>query len=79
MKTITQLQLDFISLYEQMYGFVPTFGTIHDWNNPGWLGRMYDDLYKTYNSLPDEYVGWATVEVQVSRGTWFHVIKNTPI
>lgn len=63
MKTITQLQLDFISLYEQMYGFVPTFGTIHDWNNPGWLGRMYDDLYKTYNSLPDEYVGWATVEV----------------
>jgi hypothetical protein len=63
MKTITQLQLDFISLYEQMYGFVPTFGTIYDWNNASWLGRMYDDLYKTYNSLPDEYVGWATVEV----------------
>ncbi len=54
MKTITQLQIDFISLYEQMYGFVPTFGTIHDWNNPGWLGRMYDDLYKTYNSEPEE-------------------------
>ena len=54
MKTITQLQIDFITLYEKMYAVVPSFGTFKDWNDPSWLARMYDDLYKLYNSEPEE-------------------------
>ena len=73
MKTITQLQIDFITLYEKMYAVVPSFGTLQDWQDAGWLARMYDDLYRTYNSEPEEL--WD----QVPRGTWFHVIKNIPI
>ena len=55
MKTITQLQIDFITLYEKMYAVVPSFGTLQDWQDAGWLARMYDDLYRLYNSEPEEF------------------------
>ena len=55
MKTITELQIDFITLYEKMYAVVPSFGTFKDWNDPSWLARMYDDLYRTYNSELEEF------------------------
>ena len=58
MKNVALLQAKFIALYEQMYGFAPSFGTIYDWNNASWLARMYDDLYRTYNSLPEELEMW---------------------
>ena len=58
MKNIARLQAKIMALYDQMYGFVPTFGSLEDWNDPNWLARMYDDLYRTYNSLPDEIEMW---------------------
>lgn len=58
MKNVALLQAKFIALYEQMYGFAPSFGSFQDWNNPGWLARMYDDLYKLYNSGPEELEMW---------------------
>ena len=73
MKNVAQLQAKFIALYEEMYGFAPDFGSFKDWQDTNWLIRMYDDLYKLYNSDPEEF--WD----QVPRGTWFHVIKTTPI
>ena len=54
MKNVAQLQIDFITLYEKMYAVVPSFGTLQDWQDAGWLARMYDDLYRTYNSEPEE-------------------------
>ena len=54
MKNVAQLQAKFIALYEEMYGFAPDFGSFKDWQDTNWLARMYDDLYKLYNSEPEE-------------------------
>jgi hypothetical protein len=54
METVSQLQKKFITLYWEMYGFAPSFGTFEDWMDRNWLARMYDDLYRIYNSSPEE-------------------------
>ncbi|NDA33114.1 MAG: hypothetical protein EBZ04_12855 [Betaproteobacteria bacterium] len=51
MKTITQLQIDFITLYEKMYAVVPSFGTLQDWQDAGWLARMYDFITANLKSF----------------------------
>ena len=58
METITKLynmQDNLVELYNEMYGFDPDFGTVSDWNDINWVTRMYDSLYKEYNSLPEEF------------------------
>ena len=59
METIAKLynmQDNLVELYNEMYGFDPDFGTVSDWNDIQWLNRMYDSLYKEYNSVPEELV-----------------------
>ena len=60
MKNVTAVQLwamqdKFCDLYFDIYGYRPDFGTVSDWNDIGWVTRMYDSLYKEYNSLPEEF------------------------
>ena len=55
MKNVATIRDKFIDLYYNIYGFYPSFGSYRDWNDPQWLNRMYDSLYKEYNSLPEEF------------------------
>ena len=56
MENIMMLQDQLRDLFYNIYGFYPSFGSYKDWNDPQWLNRMYDSLYKEYNSLPEELV-----------------------
>jgi hypothetical protein len=49
------MQDKFCDLYFDIYGYRPDFGTVSDWNDINWITRMYDSLYKEYNSLPEEF------------------------
>ena len=54
METIAKLynmQDNLVELYNEMYGFDPDFGTVSDWNDLGWVTRMYNDLLAEYHSL----------------------------
>jgi hypothetical protein len=60
MENVTAVQLwamqdKFCDLYFDIYGYRPDFGTVSDWHDIGWVTRMYDSLYKEYNSLPEEF------------------------
>jgi hypothetical protein len=56
MENVATIRDKFIDLYYNIYGFYPSFGSYRDWNDIQWLNRMYDSLYKEYNSLPEELV-----------------------
>ena len=60
MKNVTAVQLwamqdKFCDLYFDIYGYRPDFGTVSDWNDIGWVTRMYNDLLAEYHSLPAEF------------------------
>ena len=59
MENITAVQLwamqdKFCDLYFDIYGYRPDFGTVSDWNDIGWVTRMYNDLRAEFHSLPEE-------------------------
>jgi len=54
MENVATIRDKFVDLYYNIYGFYPSFGSYNDWNDLGWLNRMYDSLYAEYNSLPEE-------------------------
>ena len=55
MENVATIRDKFVDLFYNIYGFYPGFGSYNDWNDLGWLNRMYDSLYKEYNSLPEEF------------------------
>lgn len=55
MENVATIRDKFVDLYYNIYGFYPSFGSYNDWNDLGWLNRMYDSLYTEYNSLPQEF------------------------
>ena len=54
MEKLMIMQDKLVGLYNEMYGFDPDFGTISDWNDIGWVTRMYNDLRAEFHSLPEE-------------------------
>jgi hypothetical protein len=55
MENLMIMQDKLVGLYNEMYGFDPDFGTISDWNDIGWVTRMYNDLRAEFHSLPEEF------------------------
>ena len=55
MEKLMIMQDKLVGLYNEMYGFDPDFGTVSDWNDLGWVTRMYNDLRAEYHSLPEEF------------------------
>ena len=54
MENLMIMQDKLVGLYNEMYGFDPDFGTVSDWNDIGWVTRMYNDLRAEFHSLPEE-------------------------
>ena len=55
MENLMVMQDKLVELYNDMYGFDPDFGTVSDWNDLGWVTRMYNDLLAEFHSLPAEF------------------------
>ena len=66
METLMIMQDKLVGLYNEMYGFDPDFGTVSDWNDLGWVTRMYNDLLIEYHPLQRNDIRLRPVNLRVA-------------